>query len=169
MFPQSAFEEISQYRATAHILSAAVLEPPSLCTVQHHIHSVLTLNAHKKYSRSFVKLLLNSCRMGYCTDVLATFLDLDRVRTLAVYGRVRELTGCIKVVLSSYQNCCIQYLYQWKSTVLCTKLWRLPFMCSGGRGWKHMRFSSLCVVDKIVHLRRSFIHTETRRTCRIHI
>ncbi len=43
--------------------------------------------AHKKYSRSFVKLLLNPwCHMDYFTDLLATFLDLDRVRTLAVYG-----------------------------------------------------------------------------------
>ncbi len=30
------------------------------------------------------------------------FLDFDRVRTLAVYGRVRELTGCIK----KYLNLC---------------------------------------------------------------
>ncbi len=37
--------------------------------------------------------------MGYFTDVLATFLDLDSVRILAVYGRVRELTRCIKNIL----------------------------------------------------------------------
>ncbi len=43
--------------------------------------------AHKKYSRSFVKLRLNPwCHMDYFTDLLAMFLDLDRVRTLAVYG-----------------------------------------------------------------------------------
>ncbi len=43
--------------------------------------------AHKKYSRSFVKLRLNPwCHMDYFTNLLATFLDLDRVRTLAVYG-----------------------------------------------------------------------------------
>ncbi len=43
--------------------------------------------AYKKYSRSFVKLRLNPwCHMDYFTDLLATFLDLDLVRTLAVYG-----------------------------------------------------------------------------------
>ncbi len=42
--------------------------------------------AHK-YSCSFVKLRLNPwCHMDYFTDLLATFLDFDRVRTLAVYG-----------------------------------------------------------------------------------
>ncbi len=40
-----------------------------------------------KYSRSFVKLRLNPwCHMDYFTDILATFLDLDHVRTLDVYG-----------------------------------------------------------------------------------
>ncbi len=33
------------------------------------------------------------------TDLLATFLDLDHVRILAVYGRVRELTDFIKNIL----------------------------------------------------------------------
>ncbi len=43
--------------------------------------------SHKKYSRSFVKLRLNPwCHLDYFTDLLAMFLDLDRVRTLAVYG-----------------------------------------------------------------------------------
>ncbi len=37
--------------------------------------------------------------MDYFTDVLATFLDLDHVKILAVYGRVRELTGCINNIL----------------------------------------------------------------------
>ncbi len=37
--------------------------------------------------------------MDYFIDVLATFLDLDRVRTLAVYGRVRELSEFIKNIL----------------------------------------------------------------------
>ncbi len=35
----SAFEEIWLYRATAHILSAAVLVPPYQYTVQRHKHS----------------------------------------------------------------------------------------------------------------------------------
>ncbi len=34
--------------------------------------------------------------MEYFTDVLATFLDLDRGNYIAVYGRVRELSECIK-------------------------------------------------------------------------
>ncbi len=37
--------------------------------------------------------------MDYFTDLLATFLDLDRVRSLAVYGRVRELSDSIKNIL----------------------------------------------------------------------
>ncbi len=52
------------------------------------------------YSRSFVKLWLNPwCHMDYFTDVLATFLDVDRVYYIAVYGRVRELSECIKNIL----------------------------------------------------------------------
>ncbi len=34
--------------------------------------------------------------MDYFTDLLATFLDADRVKYIAVYGRVRELSECIK-------------------------------------------------------------------------
>ncbi len=53
--------------------------------------------AHKKYSRSFVKLQLNPwCHMDYFNDVLATFLSLDRGNVLAVYERVRELSDFIK-------------------------------------------------------------------------
>ncbi len=37
--------------------------------------------------------------MDYFTDALAMFLDLDHVRTLAVYGRVRELSDFIKNIL----------------------------------------------------------------------
>ncbi len=37
--------------------------------------------------------------MDYFNDVLATFLDLDRVRIFAVYGRVRELPEFIKYIL----------------------------------------------------------------------
>ncbi len=48
--------------------------------------------AHKKLSRSFVKLQLNPrCHMDYFNDAFATFLDLDCVNYIAVYGRVREL------------------------------------------------------------------------------
>ncbi len=43
--------------------------------------------AYEKYSRCFVKLRLNPwCHMDNFTDLLDTFLYLDRVRTLAVYG-----------------------------------------------------------------------------------
>ncbi len=56
--------------------------------------------AHKKYSRSFVKLWLNHwCHIDYFDDVLATFLSLDRVTILSVYGRVRELSEFIKNIL----------------------------------------------------------------------
>ncbi len=37
--------------------------------------------------------------MDYFTDVLAMFLDLDRVNYIAVYGRVRELSEFIKNIL----------------------------------------------------------------------
>ncbi len=56
--------------------------------------------AHKKYSRSFVKLRLNPwCHMDYFNDLLATFLSLDGGSMLAVYGRVRELSDFIKNIL----------------------------------------------------------------------
>ncbi len=43
--------------------------------------------AHKKYSRSIIKLWLNPwCHMDYFNVVLTTFLDLDRGRTFPVYG-----------------------------------------------------------------------------------
>ncbi len=32
--------------------------------------------------------------MDYFTDLLATFLDVDRVNSIAVYGRVRQLSEC---------------------------------------------------------------------------
>ncbi len=49
--------------------------------------------AYKKYSCNFVKLRLNPwCHMDYFNDILATFLDLDRVNYIAVYERVRELS-----------------------------------------------------------------------------
>ncbi len=37
--------------------------------------------------------------MDYFNDVLTKFLDIDRVRILAVYGRVRELSEFIKNIL----------------------------------------------------------------------
>ncbi len=43
--------------------------------------------AHKKYSRSFIKLRLNHwCPMDYFNDVLTTFLGLERGSCSAVYG-----------------------------------------------------------------------------------
>ncbi len=54
--------------------------------------------AHKKYSRSFVKLRLNPwCHMDYFTDLLATFLDLIHVRTLAVYGGSESCQNSSKI------------------------------------------------------------------------
>ncbi len=47
---------------------------------------------HKKYSRSFIKLRLNPwCHMDYFTDLLATFLDVDRVITLLSMESQRAL------------------------------------------------------------------------------
>ncbi len=37
--------------------------------------------------------------MDYFTDLLAKFLDVDRGNYIAVYGRVRELSECIKNIL----------------------------------------------------------------------
>ncbi len=37
--------------------------------------------------------------MDYFNDILATFLSLDHVRIIAVYGKVRELSECIKNIL----------------------------------------------------------------------
>ncbi len=37
--------------------------------------------------------------MDYFTDLLATFLDVDGVNYIAVYGRGRELSECIKHIL----------------------------------------------------------------------
>ncbi len=58
---------------------------------------ILVFFAHKNDSRSFIKLQLDHwCHMDYFNDVLATFLCLDRVRILAVYGRVRKLSEFIR-------------------------------------------------------------------------
>ncbi len=63
----------------------------------------------QKCSRSFVKLLLNPlCHMDYFTDLLATFLDLDRVRTLAVYGGSES-----SQIPSKYLNLCSKD--EWRS------------------------------------------------------
>ncbi len=37
--------------------------------------------------------------MDYFTNLLATFLDVDCVNNIAVYGNVRELSECIKNIL----------------------------------------------------------------------
>ncbi len=37
--------------------------------------------------------------MDYFNDLLATFLDVDRVNYIAVYRKVRELSECIKNIL----------------------------------------------------------------------
>ncbi len=38
--------------------------------------------------------------MEYFTDLLGTFLDLDRGNYIAVYGRVIELSECFKNILN---------------------------------------------------------------------
>ncbi len=42
--------------------------------------------------------------MDYFTDLLTMFLSLDRVKILAVYGRVRELSDSIKIILICVQK-----------------------------------------------------------------
>ncbi len=37
--------------------------------------------------------------MDYFTDLLAMFLDINRVNSIAVYGRVGELSECIKNIV----------------------------------------------------------------------
>ncbi len=61
---------------------------------------VAQLTQNSIRSRTFVKLQLNPwCHVDYFTDLLATFLDVDRGNYIAVYGRVRELSECIKNIL----------------------------------------------------------------------
>ncbi len=66
------------------------------CSKVNGTHFAHIFFAHKKYSRSFVKLQLNPlCPMDYFIDVLATILDLDLGISLAVYagsGRSRILS-----------------------------------------------------------------------------
>ncbi len=58
------------------------------------------MNIQQSITFQFVKWLLNHWyHMDYFTDLLATFLSLDRLRILAVYGRVRELSECFKNIL----------------------------------------------------------------------
>ncbi len=48
---------------------------------------ILVFYAHKKYSRSFLTLRLNYwCHMEYFNIVLTTFLGLECVSWIAVYG-----------------------------------------------------------------------------------
>ncbi len=55
---------------------------------------------HKKYSRSFIKLQLNHwCHIDYFNNLLATFLDLDRVRILAVYGGSESSWNASKILI----------------------------------------------------------------------
>ncbi len=42
--------------------------------------------------------------MDYFTDLLATFLDVDRVNSIVDYGRVRELSECTKNILICVQK-----------------------------------------------------------------
>ncbi len=42
--------------------------------------------------------------MDYFTDLFATFLDVDCVNHIAVYGRVRELSECNKYLSSCSED-----------------------------------------------------------------
>ncbi len=59
--------------------------------------------AHKKFSRSFIKLQMNHwCHMDYFNDVLTTFLGLECGSCIAI--RVRKLSDFIK----TYRNLCFK-------------------------------------------------------------
>ncbi len=90
------------------------------------IKSLFLFSLHKKYSRGFIKLQLTDwCHMDHFVDHLGTFLDLDRVRTLAVYGRVRELYFCRTVFLiNSFNKPIIVVAFGALTAVLF--LWQLP-------------------------------------------
>ncbi len=61
--------------------------------------------AHKKYSRSFIKLRLNTwCHMDYFTDLLATFLDLDSVRTF----KIATFMVWVKTCYCCFWVCCFK-------------------------------------------------------------
>jgi len=55
--------------------------------------------AHKKYSRHFIKLRLNHCSHVFFNDVFSTFLNLESVDYIAVYGRVIYLSDFITNIL----------------------------------------------------------------------
>ncbi len=68
MSPQSAFEEISLYRATAHILSAAVLAPPYQYTVQCHRHLHQLEDILKKVENQTVAVHIDFGSIGNIVD-----------------------------------------------------------------------------------------------------
>ncbi len=83
-----------------YVTNKETLNPWTLRQIVEQISYFFVFFTHKKYSCSFVKLRLNHwCHMDYFNDVLATFQSLDRVRILAVDGRVRELSEFIKNIL----------------------------------------------------------------------
>ncbi len=53
----------------------------------------------RKYFLCAMKTKITTLFNNYLNNLLATFLSLDRIRILAVYGRVRELSDCIKNIL----------------------------------------------------------------------
>ncbi len=63
---------------------------------KHLLNKVLifVFSAHKKYSRSFIKLrLIHWCHMDYFNDVLTTLLGLERVSCVAVYMQGQKALG----------------------------------------------------------------------------
>uniref|UniRef100_A0A672RCY9 DNA topoisomerase n=1 Tax=Sinocyclocheilus grahami TaxID=75366 RepID=A0A672RCY9_SINGR len=65
-----------------------------------HFRLSTMMRACGVYSRSFVTLQLNHCHTDYFVGHLGTFLDLERGSYLAVYGRVREPSDFIKIILN---------------------------------------------------------------------
>ncbi len=99
--------------------------------------------------------------MDYFTDVLTTFLSLDRVRILTVYRRVREFSGFIKMIFVFWRWTKILRVWGW---VINDRIvifgWTIPLtkckqtLCSPCRGcswsrcrchmWIHSRHLQRC-------------------------
>ncbi len=80
---------IQQFFSPSYRLPPFWRVPQNIITVISivHVQHIIVFFAHKNYSRSFVKLQLNPwCQMDYFTDLLATFLCVDRGNIVAIYG-----------------------------------------------------------------------------------
>ncbi len=68
------------------------------------IKSSFLFSLRAKYFCSFVKWRLNPCQMYYFTDLLAMFLDVDRVNYIAVYRRSESSRNSSKYLHLCYED-----------------------------------------------------------------